>query len=302
MQDAKQALDEAADLHRDHGEPVAAGRALTRLALVLARLGDTRVDDVLTEARELLEAQPPGMELVTAHAITAGRFTHLGRNPDAFAAIERALALAAELGLPEPAAALSWRGLLRVNSGDAGGFEDMHRALRLALEQGLGRDTAVIYAVLSWGVWAYQGPQNALDVAAQGIAFCERRGMTEMVLQTRANNVDAIAELGQTEQALLEAGSLADRLEPSGDQAWMSARALQLRLLAETGMSQHAPDPEPLLAAARESGLQDPIALAFPSAARLLLTQGQREHAHALLRELDQLAPGGPDLASSCRP
>ena len=256
------------------------------------------VEELLGEARELLETQPAGPELVTAYTYTAGRCMRTGRYPEAVAAAERALMLAAELGLPEAAFALSWRGVARCELGQADGVEDVRRALDFALEQGQGRETGVIYALLSVAVWSYQGPQSALDTAAEGIAFCERRGITEMALQTRANIIDALAELGQTEQALTEVGPLADRQEAAGDMAWLTSRALQLRLLAETGTSQHASDPEPLLAAARETGLPDAIAGASGAAAQLLLAQGQREHAHALLRELDQLAPGGAALVS----
>ena len=53
---------------------------------------------------------------------------------------------------------------------------------------------------------SYQGPRAALDVLGEAIAFCERRGIAEMVLQTRSSIPTALAELGHTEQALAEAG------------------------------------------------------------------------------------------------
>jgi hypothetical protein len=109
--------------------------------------------------------------------------------------------------------------------------------------------------------------------------------MAEMVLQISAEASSGLAELGQTEQALAEAGPLADRIEAAGDMSWLEPRALQLRLLAETGSPQHAPDPEPLLVAAREIGLPDLIATAFAAAARLLLAQGHPEKAQALVIE-----------------
>ena len=46
-----------------------------------------------------------------------------------------------------------------------------------------------------------------------------------MALQTRAYTIDALVDLGQTEHALLEAGSLADRLEGAGDMAHVAPRA-----------------------------------------------------------------------------
>ena len=288
LREARVALEEAVVTHRDRGKLVAAGGVLTRLALVLARLGDSRVEEVLAEARELLEAEVRGPELVTAYTYTAGLRIHAGRSAEAAAAAERALALAADLGLPEPAVALSWRGVARCQLGEADGVEDMQRALRLALEQGLGRDTGLIYALLAEVVWSYDGPQRALDAAAEGIAFCERRGITEMALQTRAETIQALAELGQTEQALLEAGPLADRLAAAGDLGHVPARALQLGLHAERGSPEQAPAPEKLVSAARDIGLPSFIPLAFAAAAQLLLARRQAEPARALLDELDQ--------------
>src|SRR5256886_2531692 len=113
LQEARQALEQALDLHRDQGEPVAAGRVLTRLALVVHRLGDPRSEEMIAEAVELLEAQSAGPELVAGHTYMAGRHILASRYPQGLAAAERALALGAELGLPEPAFALHWRGLAR---------------------------------------------------------------------------------------------------------------------------------------------------------------------------------------------
>ena len=298
LQEARQALEQALDLHRDQGEPVAAGRVLTRLALVVHRLGDPRSEEMIAEAVELLEAQPAGPELVAGHTYMAGRQTLASRYAQGLAAAERALALGAELGLPEPAFALHWRGLARCELGDADGVEDVRRALQLALEQGQGRETAVIYGNLAWVVWFYQGPQAALDAYGEGIAFCERRGITEVTLHMRGESLSLLAELGQTEQALAEAGPLADRLQAAGDIDHVSTRALQLRLLAERGTPQQAPTPDELVTAARDMGLPGFIALAFAAAAQLLLARRQPEQAQTLLHELDQLTAVRTELGS----
>src|SRR5919204_4435718 len=139
LQEAKEALAEVLALYREQGESVAAGRVLTALASVLRRLGDPGQEEALAEALALLEAQPPGPELVDAHAALAGVRYVGAAYPEAIAAAERALALAAELGLPEPAGALGYRGTARCNLGEREGLEDMRRALELAVEQGQGR-------------------------------------------------------------------------------------------------------------------------------------------------------------------
>ena len=298
LQEARQALEKALELHRDQGEPVAAGRVLTRLALVVHRLGDPRSEEMIAEAVGLLEAQPAGPELVAGHTYMAGRCTLASRYPEGLAAAERALALGAELGLPEPAFALHWRGLARCELGDADGVEDVRRALQLALEQGQGRETAVIYGNFAWVVWFYQGPQAALDAFGEGIAFCERRGITEVTLHLRSESLSLLAELGETEQALAQAGPLADRLQTAGDIDHVSTRALQLRLLAERGTPQQAPAPDELVTAARDMGLPGFIALAFAAAAQLLLARRQPEQAQTLLHELDQLTAVRTELGS----
>jgi class 3 adenylate cyclase/tetratricopeptide (TPR) repeat protein len=289
LRDARKALEEAVAIDRDQGRLLAAGRVLTRLALVVHRLGDPRSGELIAEAVELLEAQPPGPELVSAYTYTAGRLTHVAQYAEAVAAAERALALAAELGLPEPAFALSWRGVARCQLGQADGVEDVRRALQLALEQGLGRETGVIHGSLAGMLWFYDGPQSALDTAAGGIDFCERRGITELVQQLRAITIPALAEVGQTEQALLEAGSLADRAEAAGDMAYVPPRALQLQLHAERGTAEEPPAPERFVSAARDIGLPGLIAVAFAAVAQLLLARRQTQEARALLLELDQI-------------
>src|SRR5471032_166151 len=184
---------------------------MTLLGVVQHRLGDARTERTLTAARDLLEGQPAGPELVDAHAYVAGRLTLTHRYPPAVEAAEQALALAAKLDLLEPAFALHWRGVARCSLGDAGGLEDLRRALQLALEQGRGRETAVIYGNYAGVVWAFQGPRDALDVSGAGIAFCERRGITEVALTFRGANLAHLAELGDTNNALAGAGPLADR-------------------------------------------------------------------------------------------
>ena len=101
-----------------------------------------------------------------------------------------------------------------------------------------------------------------------------------------------LAELGQTAQALAEAGPVADRIEASGDIAYVEPRALQLRLLAERGTPTGGPAPDEFVTAVRDIGLATVVAPAFAAAAQLLLAQRRPDEAKALLHELDQLPSG----------
>jgi class 3 adenylate cyclase/tetratricopeptide (TPR) repeat protein len=296
LQEARQSLEEALDLYRHQGDPVAVGRVLTRLSLVLFRLGDRRSEEMIVEAVELLENQPAGPELVDAHTYRAGGHALTDHYREAVAAADRASAIAAELGLPEPAFALHFRGVARCQLGEADGLEDMRRALDLALEQGLGRETAVIQNNLAGVVGPYEGPQAALDALSEGIAFCERRGIAEFALHMRASSLDVLAELGQTQQALAEIGPLTDRMQATGDIAFAWMRGLQLRLHAECGTADRARDPVELVTAVRDIGIPSAIAPALASAAQLLLAQGRPDQARALLHELDHLTATRRDL------
>src|SRR5439155_4731393 len=162
-QEARAALEEALTLYRERNEALAVGRVLTALSFVLGRLGDPREEEVLTEALALLETQPAGRELVAAHAQLAGTRFVGSAHPETIAAAERALALAGQLGLPEPARALGHRGGARSALGEREGLEDMRRALVLAVERGEGYAAATLHNNLSIAVWQYEGPQPALE-------------------------------------------------------------------------------------------------------------------------------------------
>jgi tetratricopeptide (TPR) repeat protein len=289
--EAKEVNEQALELYRARGELVAVGRVLTRLGNVTHRLGDPRCEELMAEAVRVLEAQPAGPELVAAVTYAAGRRMFTDEDEKAIAGAERAL--------PVPAFALHIRGVARSHLGDVGGVDDLRDALRLALEQGLGRETAVIRGNLSGSTWVFHGPRAGLELIREAIAFCERRGMTEMVLQNRSVIPSFRAELGEVAEALAEAAPLADMIKAGGDISWISVRALQLRLLAETGAPDRAPDPEALLAAARGAGLLIWGVGAIAAAAQLRCAQGRPQEARALLIELAEAPEFRPELVSS---
>src|SRR5439155_12303669 len=128
----------------------------------------------------LLEAEPPGPELVAAYTAAASALALGGRTQEGLAWADRALTLASDLGLPASARALGVRGVARLNAGEAGGLVDLRNALTLARDQGLGRETALLFNNLGLGLWPFEGPGDALAVLRDGRAFCERRGIAEI--------------------------------------------------------------------------------------------------------------------------
>ena len=286
LEQAREILGQAIDLYREQNEALGLGRALTRLGNVLHRLGDPRCEEAFAEAIDVLEVQPPGPELVSAYTYNAGRGLFTDDVPRVLEGAQKARALAAELGLPEPAFALHMAGCAR---GGEEGLEDLRRALQLGLDQGLGRETAVIYGNLSLAVATSEGPQAALDALADANAFCERRGIVDVALQNRSAIPELLSDLGRTEEALAEADLVAEPLEASGDMAWIDLRVLRVGLLCERGTPEQAGEVDELVDAARETGLPAFIAMALAAAARLLLAQGRPKQADTFVRELDEL-------------
>jgi class 3 adenylate cyclase/tetratricopeptide (TPR) repeat protein len=291
LADARDALEEALSLHRDRNAPVDAGRVLTDLSRVLWNLGNPRSEHAIAEALALLEAEPPGPELVSAYAGLAARHYVQSAFTEAITAAEQALALAADLGGPEPARALGVLGGARAALGDREGLARMRRALTHAIAQDDGRTAAVLHANLGITIALYEGPQAALVACEEGIAFCERRGITEMAQAIACNRAGFLAANGAPEQALDELASLVVELEAAGDVFFFAVRSEQLLLLAQRGALDDAPSPDEFLARVRASREPLFIAQALAVTARLLRDRGQAERARDLLAELEQ-TPG----------
>ena len=112
----------------------------------------------------------------------------------------------------------------------------------------------MIYGNLAWALGEQRGPTAALKVSEEGIAFCEARGMSELAVRDRGLTLYMVADLGRTEEALAEAGPIADRIQASGDKDFTEIREVQLRLLAERGTPRESPELRAFVAAVRAFG------------------------------------------------
>ena len=302
LREAAGALDLALAMCRDRKEWVAVGRIQTRLGLVGFRLADPRAGGLIKEAVELLEAEPAGGELVSAYAHLAGYQAITGHSEPAIEAADRAIALTAELGMPEPAFALHFRGLARTDLGDAEGIDDLERALELAIDQGLGRETAVIFGNLTGIIWEQRGPRAAIASAREALAFCEARGMTELALRMRAYSLDPLAYLGETDQVLEEAESVAVGIQATGDKDYTGTRVLQARLLAERGTPRDVTDLDAFLADVRELGEPSRTATALVVGLQSRLVRGRLDQAQALEADLARLVDEGAVIYADLLP
>jgi class 3 adenylate cyclase/tetratricopeptide (TPR) repeat protein len=217
LREAAEALDQALPSLRAEGAMQTAARALQLRARVSVRLGEGRQVALAAEAVSLIETEMPGPVLVAAYAELASVQSVAGAHADAIAIAERAIRLAETSGLPEPARALGYRGYARASLGDADGLAEMERALALLLEQGAGRDAAILQNNLAVARYPLQGPERSLAAFEQGIAFCEQRGLAGITVALGANCPGLLVELGRPDEALEQAARFAAAAEASGD-------------------------------------------------------------------------------------
>jgi hypothetical protein len=239
-----------------------------------------------------LERAEPGATLIDAYTQHAGAQFLAGNHAKAIAAAEQALLLAERLGLPLPARALGYRGVARAYQGDPDGLAEMEQALTLVIEQGAGREAAVLQNNLALARIPLEGPARSLAAFEQGIGFSEERGLAELAAALEGNCPGLLVELGRTEEALERAGRLAVQLEASGGvQPLVELRAVELATQLNRGDTEAATaQADWLLETARKMDQNDLSVLALAAAAAAQLATGEPEQARALLSELEQTA------------
>ncbi len=250
--EADGAFEQAIEGYRARGDVRAMAVAMSRHGLVLWRMGDPRNRAVSAEAITTLEPLGPSPELVQVLTEMSGDTMMATEFAQAMAYADRAIAMSADLGLPEPARAHGFRGATRIALGDVGGVEEMRRATDVANAQGLGREVALQQLNLAEAIAPIEGPRTSLEAMRKGIGFAQRRGIEEFVTAFGGGAVAALAELGSYEEALATAEELVPRLEAGGDVwllVWM--RSVQARILVRRG--EHAAA-EPLAAWLAERG------------------------------------------------
>jgi class 3 adenylate cyclase/tetratricopeptide (TPR) repeat protein len=285
--DAARAIEEAIATYREGGDLAAAGGAMLPLVQVMSSLGDARTFQIGAEALTLLEPLPPGPELVGA-LIEVGRAGVLaGDSAAGVRDADRAIALAEQIGVPVPARAIGYRGLGRCNLGDAGGLDDLRHALQLALESGQSREAATLYNNLGRTVWPIEGPQPALLIYREGIAFDRGRGITGLAVWCEGSSLDLLVDLGDLDGAIDTARRVAAEAEDVGAiPPLITARAVLARALALRGRVEQTPEELDWLEhTARDTGAPETLVQASAAALAWVLL-GHADRAASVLRDV----------------
>ncbi len=235
FREAAAAFEQAIAAFQADGDVRRAAMATGRYSMLLHRLGDSGYPDAADRALGILEPLGPSPELAEALADRAAASFLSDQHAEAAALAERAVELAAELGLPVPARALGFHGCARFALGSAAGLEDMRRALEAAIAQGLGREAAVLYHNLGVSLGRAEGPRAAWELAQRGTAFAQRHGIAEWEPLLEAIAVEALVDLGMIEQART---LMATALSHVAAEDWMGQvdlRSAEARMLARRG-------------------------------------------------------------------
>ncbi len=317
--EATAALEEAVTLFRTGGDLQAAGLAMNVLGRVMNDLGDPRAFTLPGEAVVLLEPLGPSPELVTLLAACASAASNQARNLDAIRYADRALALAADLGLPEPALALAWRGFARAVLGDARGIDEVRRATVIATAAEDGPTMAWVSQLLGYLLWVFEGPAASLVVIRETLAFARGRGLVGAADASLVNALDALVDTGEFDEALRVASDLETRLHDAVF-ALIGAHAARAEIAAVRGRGgDRVASLDRLVAHARKGGSLDWLVIGLASAALAHVSVGDPEAAVRLLHEIEStpatrensnyaaflpamvraaLAAGEPDLAN----
>ncbi len=298
LADARDALVESAGLYAEQGLAVASGRALTSLGGVLADMGDPQEEQAANAAAlRLLEAAPPGPELVAIYGQLAISHLRSVALVEAISAARKAIHLAAELHLPEPADALSYLGAARASLGDRSGIDEMQRALPLAIERGKARDAAILLNNLSIVTLQYEGPSAALALCTEGLEFCQRRGIADVALFIRAMRLIFLAAFGCAEEALAASKEVVDGARVAGNtSAEIEAWSVHLSLLCERGAGSNSEAAGELITLASETREPSMLAIGYAAAAKVLIAVGHSTQPQALLGELARTSAARDEL------
>jgi predicted ATPase len=292
FREAAAAFEQAIAAFQADGDVRRAAVATSRYSMLLHRLGDRGYPDAADRALGILEPLGPSAELAEALADRAAASFLSDQHAEAATLAERAVKLAAELGLPVPARALGFRGCARFALGEAAGLDDMRSALEAATAQGLGREAAVLYYNLSASLVRAQGPRAEWELAQQGTAFAQRHGIAEWVPLLEGIAVEALADLGLIEQART---LMATTLSHVAAEDWMGQvdlRSAEARMLARRGELSRSGLMdwiERAVASARELGEPQYLGGLLALAAIARAAVGEARTAAPLLAELEHV-------------
>ena len=225
---------------------------LSRLSWLEGRRA--QADRYCVEAIAVLESLPPGPELATAYCNRANLDMESHESESAIEFAQRAISLAerwtSDQILSDASIVL---GTARLIVGDASGWNDQQRGLRLALAGGFQEQAAGAYTDLAAMAVSRRQYDHAAHYLTAGLAYCEKRDLDFQ----RPNMLAYRARMNFEQGRWLEASADAEAalLYP---RAGPVSRIMALRLLGHLRIRRGDPDASAPLDEARELAGPEP--------------------------------------------
>jgi tetratricopeptide (TPR) repeat protein len=205
QEDAVAAFEAGRAVFAERGDAVRAAYATTGLASVLRYKNE--IDQqraLLAEAREVLEAYPPGVELIRVYSALGGDAMLSSHYDESLNFAERAIELADQIGRPElTVRPLQYRGWAKQDRRDSvGAMADLQAAIELGLAKGQPAETAVAYNNYADMRFAYEGPGPGLETFREGMAFAARRGLDGPRIWSAGESTWCLYDLGRWDEVL----------------------------------------------------------------------------------------------------
>ena len=213
--------------YRAIGDTLGLGEALGLLARTHARRGQiARSEQLMDEAIEVLEREPPSRELARVYARKTGEMLSSDRNAECLEWAEKTIELSTRLGLQdEYARALQFRGAARCELGDERGLDDLREAIRLGEEHGFGQVLALARANYAFQLWFRDGPAAALEVWLDAQRAAETRGFAGLAQMARMGQLETLFDLGRWDEVLAISREIQAWIQPRGERTELAVYA-----------------------------------------------------------------------------
>jgi predicted ATPase len=180
MRDAAiEALKEALEIHREHGDLPKEGDTLRLISRLLVCIGRTEeAAAAAAEAVAVLEQLPPGRELARAYSARSHVSMLASDDEDTIAWGSRAIDLAEHAGDTYALVnALNNVGVVEAERGIAEGWSKLERSLELARDAGMATDVGRAYINLAALSGMHREWGRADSYIAPGIEYCRETGL-----------------------------------------------------------------------------------------------------------------------------
>jgi DNA-binding CsgD family transcriptional regulator/tetratricopeptide (TPR) repeat protein len=212
-QDAAGAGERALALWRQAGDRLREGATLRQLFHTMWRLGRGPEATAAAEAAvTILEPLGPSTELAWAYASLAADWVEDGQDDAAIELSRRAQALAESLNAPEVLSYALNTEACAASSTDGGWTAPMHRALEIAISEGLQAQAGRAYANLHAIYCRQRRFAEADRCFAEGIAYCDEHDIGTYGACLRGEQAGALEKMGRWE----ESASLSEELLAGG--------------------------------------------------------------------------------------